>query len=252
MRIPRVIPCLLMRNRGLVKTVRFGAHTYIGDPINAVRIYNEMEADELMLLDIDASIMGREVDWETLQEVADEAFMPVCYGGGVRTVEQAERLFRIGVEKVSLSTAAVMDPSILRHLADRFGSQSVVATLDVRHTPQGPIVMTHGGTRSSGLHLADALKRAVDHGAGEIMVNSMDRDGTMQGYDLPLLRSVSDSMNLPVIACGGCGSLDHMREAAELTGVTGLAAGSLFVFWGRLKGILINYPRRQTLKHTFQ
>ena len=252
MQTPRVIPCLLLRKRGLVKTLHFRQDTYIGDPINAVRIYNEMEADELILLDIDASRLGSEIDWATLQEVADEAFMPVCYGGGISNIKQAEKLFRIGVEKVSLSTAAVMNPFILRQLADQFGSQSIVATLDVRHTGQGPMVMTHGGTRSSGLHLADALQRAVEHGAGEIMVNNMDRDGTMQGYDLPMLRSVTESMNLPVIACGGCGSLNHMREAAVHTGVTGLAAGSLFVYWGRLKGILINYPKRQTLKHTFQ
>lgn len=251
MRLPRVIPCLLMREKGLVKTVRFGQHTYIGDPINAVRIYNEMEADELILLDIDASRLGRGIDWETIHEVADEAFMPVCYGGGISTLQQAERLFRIGIEKVSLSTAASLNPALVRQLADNFGSQSVVVTLDVRQAPQGPMVMSHGGVRQTGLTLFDAVLQAFDHGAGEIMVNNIDRDGTMQGYDIPMLRSVTENVSLPVIACGGCGSLEHMREAAVQTGVSGLAAGSLFVYWGRLKGILINYPRRQTLKATF-
>jgi imidazole glycerol-phosphate synthase subunit HisF len=240
-----------MREKGLVKTVRFANDTYIGDPINAVRIYNEMEADELIFLDIDASRLGRGIDWDTLQEVANEAFMPVCYGGGVNAMAQAEKLFRIGMEKVSLSTAAALDPALVRQLADNFGSQSVVVTVDVLRTSKGLTVMTHGGTRSAGLTLTDAVQQAVDHGAGEILVNSIDRDGTMLGYDIPMLRAVTDLVRVPVIACGGCGSLGHMREAAEVTGVTGLAAGSLFVYWGRLKGILINYPKRQTLKQTF-
>lgn len=252
MQIPRVIPCLLLRNRGLVKTVQFRKETYIGDPINAVRIYNEMEADELILLDIDASRLSSDLDWETLQEVANEAFMPVCYGGGIRTLEQAEKLFRIGVEKVSLSTASMNNPEIIRQLADQYGSQSVVATIDVLQTAKGPMVMTHGGTCPTGLKVEEAIQRAADNGAGEIMVNSIDRDGTMKGYDLQLLKMVTNTINLPVIACGGCGSLNHMREAAEQTGVTGLAAGSLFVYWGRIKGILINYPRRQNLKDIFK
>jgi cyclase len=251
MHIPRVIPCLLLQDKGLVKTVRFGSPTYIGDPINAVKIYNEMEADELIFLDIEASRKGKDIDWETVQEIANEAFMPVCYGGGISTLAQAERLFRIGIEKVSLSTSAMERPELIRELADRFGSQSVVVTLDVRLRGGAYTVRTHAGTRPSAMGLLEAAARAVDLGAGELLVNSIDRDGTMQGYDLALLRSVTDSVRVPVIACGGCGNLEHMREAAAQTGVTGLAAGSLFVYWGRLKGILINYPKRQTLKQTF-
>lgn len=251
MNLPRVIPCLLMRDRGLVKTVQFGKHTYIGDPVNAVRIYNEMEADELILLDIDASRLGSGIDWETIQDVANEAFMPVCYGGGITSVKHAERLFRTGVEKVSLSTAAAQNPSIIRSLADTFGSQSIVVTLDIKYTTNGPVVMTHGGTRMSATTFQDSIQQVVDNGAGEIMVNSIDRDGTMNGYDLITLRIVTNNVRVPVIACGGCGSLSHMQNAVNQTGVTGLAAGSMFVYWGRLKGILINYPKRETLKRIF-
>jgi cyclase len=251
MNLIRVIPCLLLRNKGLVKSVKFSNHTYIGDPVNAVRIYNEMEADELILLDIDASRLSKSIDWEIIKDVADEAFMPVCYGGGIRSIDDAEKLFRIGIEKVSISTLASTNPSVLRKLSDTFGSQSVVVTLDVKNSLSGPVVMTHGGTRKSKISFFDSLQIAVDNGAGEIMVNHIDRDGMMNGYDNILLRSVTQFVNLPVIACGGCGTLHHMKDTIMQTGVTGLAAGSMFVYWGRLKGILINYPTRDTLKQIF-
>lgn len=252
MQLPRVIPCLLLQHKGLVKTVRFNSPRYIGDPINAVKIYNEMEADELIFLDILASRTGSGIDWETVEEIANEAFMPVCYGGGITTVAQAERLFRIGIEKVSLSTAAAIQPQLISDIATRFGSQSVVVTLDVKRFGNDLMIVTHSGTRPTGRKLSAALDVAIAQGAGEIMVNSVDRDGTMEGYDIELISQATQAVKVPVIACGGCGSIDDLRVAATEGGASAVAAGSIFVYWGRLNGILINYPRRSTLKQIFQ
>ena len=242
---PRIIPCLLVKNGGLVKTVRFAAPKYVGDPINAVRIFNEKEVDELIVLDIDATAQGREPDYALIRKLAAECRMPLCYGGGVKTLAQAERIIGMGVEKVALSAAAVADPGLVSGLADVIGSQSVVVVLDVRRDKGGAEeVWTHNGTRRTGKLAADLAKLMADGGAGEIVVNSIDNDGVMKGYDLELVASVRAAIRVPLTVLGGAGSLDDVRNLVQRFGLLGAAAGSLFVFKGVYRAVLINYPSR--------
>lgn len=246
---PRVIPCLLLKNRGLVKTVRFADPFYLGDPINTVRIFNEKEVDEIVILDITATAQGRGPDFERIKDIVDEAFMPVCYGGGVTGLDQMEQLFSIGIEKVSLSTAAVLDRSLITEAAKRFGNQAIVATLDVKKTmfKKTKIVHIINGRRSTGLSAVELAKELEGSGAGELLINDIDRDGTMSGYDIDLLRSVTRSVNIPVIGLGGAGTMDDLRKAIVEGGCSAAGAGSLFVYYGRKKGVLINYPNREVL-----
>jgi imidazole glycerol-phosphate synthase subunit HisF len=242
---PRIIPCLLVKDGGLVKTVRFGSPKYVGDPINAVRIFNEKEVDELVVLDIDASARGREPDYVMIRNLAAECRMPLCYGGGVKTLEQAERIIGMGVEKVSLSSAAIEDPGLVARMADVVGGQSVVVVLDVRRNKRGAAeVWTHNGTRSAGKLAVDLAKTMADRGAGEIVVNSIDNDGVMKGYDLDLVAAVRGAVGVPVTVLGGAGSLEHVAELIRRFGLVGAAAGSLFVFKGVYRAVLINYPSR--------
>lgn len=240
----RVIPCLLLRGQGLVKTRRFADPTYIGDPVNAIRIFSEKEVDELVILDIEASRFGREPDYELIAEMAGEAFMPVAYGGGVRTLEQVRRLIRSGIEKVVINSAAADSMQLYREAADVFGSQAVVAGVDVRKPMfGGHKVAVKSGTVELKVRLDEHIQRLVAAGAGEIFLNSIDRDGMMQGYDLDLIRSVTSSVNVPVVACGGAGSLTHMAEAIHKAGASAVSAGSLFVFHGKHRAVLISYPK---------
>jgi cyclase len=239
----RVMPCLLLRGRGLVKTRRFKDPVYIGDPVNAVRIFSEKEVDELVLLDIDASREQREPDYELIAEIAGECFMPVAYGGGVRSLEQVRRLIRSGVEKVVVNSAACESTAVLREAADVFGSQAVVAAVDVRKPLFGGWrVIARSGTVDTGLALETHVQSLVKAGVGELMINNIDRDGMMTGFDLELIRRVTSQVNVPVIACGGAGSVQHLREAVQQGGASAVAAGSLFVFHGRHRAVLINYP----------
>lgn len=241
---PRVIPCLLLRGNGLVKTRKFRDPVYVGDPVNAVRIFSEKEADEIVILDIDASREGREPNYELIAEIAGEAFMPVAYGGGVRTLEQMRRLIRSGVEKVVVNSAAVESPSVLSEGAAVFGSQAIVGGVDVKRTLLGGYrVVTKSGTVEARISLDEHLARLVAAGAGEIFLNSVDRDGTMSGYDLALIRQVSTRVAVPVVACGGAGTLEHLSQAIREGGASGVAAGSLFVFHGKHRAVLINYPK---------
>jgi cyclase len=247
MPLPRIIPCLLLRNGGLVKTVRFAEPKYVGDPINAVKIFNDKQADELALLDIAASREGRGPDFRLLQDVADEAFMPLAYGGGLRSLDEIRRLFQIGFEKAVLNSAPSSDPTLLRAAADRFGSQSVVYSIDVR----GNGVFTHGGTKADGRDPVEAARWGEAQGAGEILLNSIDRDGTREGYDLDLVRRVSAAVRVPVVAVGGAGRLEHLVEAIRSGGASAAGAGSLFVFHGRHRAVLISYPGRAALQEAF-
>lgn len=245
----RVIPVLLLKERGLVKTVKFKEPRYVGDPINAVKIFNEKEVDELVVLDITATTEKRPPSFEWLGEIATEAFMPMCYGGGIRSVEDAQRLFSAGYEKVAINTAAVEDPDLIARLADRFGSQSIVASIDAKRSWLGRYqVQTRSGTKAAGSEPAELARTLVSMGAGEILVNSIDRDGTMQGCDLELIRSISSTVSIPVIACGGVGSLDHIKEAVTEGGASAVAAGSFFVFHGKHRAVLISYPTRRELE----
>lgn len=243
---PRIIPCLLVQNKGLVKTVRFGNPKYVGDPINAVRIFNEKEVDELIVLDIDATVNKVEPDYVMIRNLAAECRMPLCYGGGVRTVEQAVRIIKMGVEKVAISSGAIEDPSLVSRLAAHVGSQSVVVVMDVRKNPQTGTyeVWTQNGTVNTHKNPIEFARELESLGVGEITTNSIDRDGVMQGYDIELMRQIREAVTVPLTALGGAGSLHDLELLVKELGILGAAAGSLFVFKGVYKAVLINYPSR--------
>ena len=242
---PRIIPCLLIHNGGLVKTTRFTDPKYVGDPLNAVRIFNEKEVDELVVLDLDATPHNREPDYALIRSLAAECRMPLCYGGGVRTVEQIDRIVSLGVEKVAMSAAVAVDPALVARAAAAVGGQSIVAVLDVKRTPKGTYdCVTHRGTRSTGRDPVRFARELEQQGCGEIVLNAVDRDGVMQGYDLELVASVRDAVNVPITVLGGAGSLQHLTGLFERFGILGAAAGSLFVFKGIYRAVLINYPNR--------
>lgn len=246
--LPRVIPALLLRGEGLVKTVRFRDAKYVGDPINAVRLFNDLEVDELIFLDIDATAKGREPAYDHIAEIASEAFMPICYGGGVNHFDQAARLFKSGVEKIALTTALVEKPELVRQIADTFGEQSVVAGIDVRKDWLGrQRAMIRAGGRKSSYDPVTLARRAAELGAGEIMLTSIDREGGYQGYDLELVRAVSSAVPVPVIAHGGAGDLVHLRQAVD-AGASAVAAGSLFIYKGPHRAVLVNYPKQARLR----
>jgi imidazole glycerol-phosphate synthase subunit HisF len=241
---PRLIPCLLVQNQGLVKTRRFAEPKYVGDPINAVRIFNEKGVDELMVLDIDATAQRREPDYRMIANLASECRMPLSYGGGVSTPEQVLRVIGLGVEKVAFSAAAVSHPGLIGEAARRVGSQSIVVVIDVRKTGllRRHEVMTHNGSRRTGLDPADFVRQVTERGAGEIVINNVDRDGTMAGYDLELISSLRSKTTLPITVLGGAGSLADAVSLWKAEGIIGAAAGSLFVFKGKYRAVLINYP----------
>jgi cyclase len=243
---PRIIPCLLVHNKGLVKTVRFGDPKYVGDPVNAVRIFNEKEVDELIVLDIDATVKSAEPDYLMIRNLAAECRMPLCYGGGVRTVEQAVRIVKMGVEKVAISSRAVEDPALVSAMAVHLGSQSVVVVMDVRKDPRSGAyeIWTHNGTRNTHRNPVDFARELESLGVGEITINSIDRDGVMQGYDLELIRQIREAVTVPITALGGAGSLRDLELLVKEFGILGVGAASLFVFKGIYKAVLINYPSR--------
>lgn len=241
---PRVIPCLLVHAGGLVKTVGFKAPKYVGDPINAVKIFNEKEADELVVLDIDATVNGAEPDYRMIANLAAECRMPLCYGGGVRSAAQAKKIIGLGVEKVALSAAAINDPNLIAQIADEIGRQSVVVVLDVkkRMLSKEYDVFTHNGKKNTKRSVIEVATQAEALGAGEIVINSIDNDGQMKGYDLALAKKIRDAVNIPITFLGGAGSLDDIGALIRTCGVVGASAGSLFVFKGVYKAVLINYP----------
>jgi cyclase len=243
---PRLIPCLLVHNGGLVKTVNFANPKYVGDPINAVRIYNEKEVDELVVLDIDATVKGAEPDYQLISHLASESRMPLCYGGGVRTVAQIDKIISLGVEKVAVSSAAVENPKLISDAASRVGSQSVVVVIDVKKSGllRRQEVVTHNGSRRTGLNPVEFARQMAEFGAGEIVINSVDRDGEMKGYDLDLIEQVRQAVHLPLTVLGGAGSLEDLKELISRYGIIGAAAGSLFVFKGKYRAVLINYPNQ--------
>lgn len=248
----RVIPVLTVDERRLVKTVQFRKPRYLGDPLNAVRIYNEKEVDELVLLDITATRAGREPNFGFIGDVASECFMPMAYGGGIRTPEQAARVFALGVEKVVVNTVAVERPGIITEIARVYGAQAVVAAIDVRRRLfGGSECATRSGSKGTGRAPADLARALEDAGAGEILLTSIPNDGQMQGYDLPLIRSVVAAVSVPVIACGGAGSATDLRRAVVEGGASAAAAGSLFVYQGRHRAVLVNFPSEDVRERLF-
>lgn len=247
-----MIPALLLRDGGLVKTQQFGKAKYVGDPINAIRIFNDKEVDELVVLDIDASRMQRQPDYDLIAEFAAECFMPLGYGGGVRTVEQARQLFSLGVEKVVLQTAALENPALITELASRFGSQSIVVSVDVkRDWLNRPRLWSSSGRCKLSANWLAALREFASAGAGEVILNAVDRDGMQSGYDLELIKIASASVDIPLIALGGAGSMQHLLEAVQV-GASAVAAGSLFVLQGPHRAVLISYPGYSALETLFR
>lgn len=242
---PRIIPFLLVQDKGLVKTVAFSDPKYIGDPINAVKIFNEKEADELVVLDIDATVRGVDPDYRMIENLAAESRMPLCYGGGVKTAQQAKTIIGLGVEKVAISSAAVSNPQLISQVAEEVGSQSIVVVMDVKRLLGGRYeVWTHNGRVNTGRSPADLAAEAERLGAGEIVVNSIDNDGCMKGYDTAAARQVREATSIPMTVLGGAGSLKDIGDLIANFGVVGAAAGSLFVFKGVYRAVLINYPPR--------
>ncbi len=245
----RVIPCLLLRGRGLVKTRQCKDAVYIGDPVNSVRIFSEKEVDELIVLDIDASRRGQEPNYQLISDIAGECFMPMAYGGGIRTLNQVRRIVRSGVEKVVINSAAVQSMGVIAESAAVFGSQAIVAGVDVKRDHTGEYrVVSRSATVEAKWDLYEYVEQLVAAGAGEIFLNCVDRDGMMSGYDLGLIRSVASRVSVPVVASGGAGTVEHLAEAVRDAGASAVSAGSMFVFYGRHRAVLINYPRESLFR----
>jgi imidazole glycerol-phosphate synthase subunit HisF len=244
---PRITPCLLVHKGGLVKTVGFKAPKYVGDPINAVKIFNEKESDELIVLDIDASVNASEPDYQMIQNLAAECRMPLCYGGGVKTAEQASRIVGLGVEKVAVSSAAVANPQLVSEISEQIGRQSIVVVIDIHRKMfgRGYEVMTHNGKKSAKRDPFAFAAEMAALGAGEIVLNSIDNDGQMQGYDLEAAVALRAAVNIPITVLGGAGSLADMKTLFDQCGVVGASAGSFFVFKGPYRAVLITYPSAQ-------
>ena len=245
----RIIPCLLMHDGGLVKTRQFKDAKYVGDPLNAVKIFNEKEVDELMFLDIDASALGRVPNFALLKNLAVESRMPLCYGGGITNATQAAQIITMGFEKVSISASALKRPPLIREMAEAVGGQSVVVTLDVRKNKlfSGYTVYTRNGLDKQKVNLLEFCQQAVELGAGEIVINAIDKDGEMSGYDLELAKNIRETVTSPMSILGGAGTTDHMQELIDSVGVVGAAAGSMFVFKGPYRAVLISYARPSRL-----
>jgi cyclase len=243
MLLPRVIPCLLLRDGGLVKTVRFKDAKYVGDPINAIKIFNDKRVDELIVLDITANRARREPNYALIDEIASECFMPLCYGGAVTSVAQAKRIVNLGVEKVAVNNAALARPELIGELASQLGAQSVVACLDVKKSWTGAYRVYDSAKQK--VTDKDPFEHAallVRMGAGEVLINNVDRDGTQQGYDHDLVRRFTAKLRVPLIACGGAWTKDDLRTVVKDSGASAAAAGSMFVFEGPHRAVLISYP----------
>jgi len=240
---PRVIPVLLLKDSGLVKSIRFADHRYIGDPINAVRLFNDLRADELVILDTDATREERVISADLVRNVGEEANMPFAVGGGIRDLEHIRELIKAGAERVVICSYATQQPEFIRQASDSFGASAIVVCMDVKRDRAGnELVWARGGLSPTGYTPEVFAKLMEEQGTGEIIVQSMERDGTMEGYDLDLIKRVTDAVDIPVMALGGAGTLDDLRQAYRHGHATGLAAGSMFVFHGRKRGVLINYP----------
>jgi len=247
-----VIPALLLRNGGLVKTTRFKNPKYVGDPINAIRIFNDKEVDELMVLDIDASKNSKEPNYDLLEQIAGECFMPLAYGGGVKTLAHARHLFSLGIEKLCIQTAAFENSSFITQLSNEFGSQSIVVSIDIKTNWRGrPYVYKSSASKGLSMNWLEYIAQMVEVGAGEILLNSVDKDGTLSGPDLQLIRSASKQISVPLIALGGISSLTDIRNCVD-AGANAVAAGAFFVYHGPHRAVLITYPKYQDLEQLFQ
>lgn len=251
----RIIPCLLVHKKGLVKTVGFKDAKYVGDPINAVKIFNEKEVDELIVLDIDATVENRPPNYEMIKNLATECRMPFCYGGGITTVEQSKKIIELGAEKIAISSAAVNNPIIIKQIGEAIGVQSVVVIIDIKKRSKllggGYDIYTNNGKIKAKVKLNEFIDILNKIGVGEIVVNSIDNDGTMNGYDDALVSLFREKTNFPMTVLGGAGNLDDIKLLISKYKIIGAAAGSLFVFKGKYKAVLINYPNREEKSRLF-
>lgn len=245
----RVMPCLLLKNNKLVKTVQFKNPNYVGDPVNAIKIYNEKEVDELIFLDITASVEGMPPSFQMIKKISNECFMPLTYGGGVRSLEDMRTIFGLGVEKIAINTHAFEDLSFITKAAEIFGNQSIVVSIDVkRKTIGGCEVFVKGGKVGTKTDPVTMARNAEAAGAGEILLTSIDRDGMMEGYDLELISMVAKEISIPLIVCGGAGKVSDFTAAVK-AGASAVAAGSMVVYQGKNRGVLINYPSQAELRN---
>jgi cyclase len=246
---PRIVPCLLIQGEGLVKTVNFSNPRYIGDPLNAIRIFNEKKADEIIILDIEASKLNKSPNFQLIEKFSLDCRMPICYGGGIKTLPDALRIIEMGVEKIAINSAAYKSPDLINSLAREVGTQSVVASIDVNYIDGKYYLFGNGGQIESGIGLMDHVARVVDLGAGELLINSVHKDGLMNGYDLELSAKIRRELNCPITFLGGAGSLRDVEDLLHVCGVIGVAAGSLFLYKGEYKAVLINYPSQEDKKN---
>jgi imidazole glycerol-phosphate synthase subunit HisF len=250
---PRIIPCLLLDGERLVKTTGFNAPSYVGDPINALKIFNEKEVDEVIVLDISASKKGSKPNFDYIHKLAEECFMPMCYGGGISSMDDAEKLISYGVEKIAINQSALKNLELLTLIAQRYGSQSVLGVMDVKKCWfRGVRVWNHVTRKHATYTPAMWALKMTEAGAGEILLNYVDRDGTQQGFDIELIQSVSRVVDVPVVACGGASSIENCKSAIVKGGAAAAAAGALFVYKGPHRAVLINYPDSHTLKSLFK
>jgi cyclase len=249
--VPRVIPCLLIENQRLVKTIKFRDPKYVGDPLNAVRIFNDKQADELVFLDIGARKTGHGPDFDLIEKIAQQCFMPFAYGGGIQTLDHIRRILSSGVEKVVINSAALKNPELIRDAAEQFGSQSVVVSVDVKRSLLGSWRVFDGAqNKNTSMIPLDYVKSIVAMGAGEVFMNDVDRDGTRIGYDLELISTLSSGIDVPLVASGGAGNLVDLKLAID-SGAAAAAAGSLFVLYGKHRAVLITYPQGEDLRQIF-
>jgi cyclase len=249
---PRIIPVLLLTNGGLVKSENFKNYNYIGDPINAVKIFNDLKADELVFLDVEATVNNRLIDSQLVTSIGEEANMPFAVGGGISTIEDIQKVIHAGAEKVVICSAAVENPDFIRKAAETFGSSTICVCMDVKKKfLKGTRVYSHGGTKASSYTPIEFAKLMQENGAGELIVQSIENDGAMKGYDLELIKSISEVVTIPVIALGGAATMKDVKSAHENGFVSGAAAGSMFVYKGTMKGVLINYPEKEEVKRAF-
>ena len=241
---PRIIPNLLIHNKGLVKTINFKDPKYVGDPINAVKIFNEKSVDELIVTDIDATVKNIDPDYSMIEKLAMECRMPLCYGGGINNANQAKQIFSLGVEKIAISSSAINNPKLITELSDSVGSQSVVIVMDIKKKFLGKDyeLVTHNGTKKTGINPLKFVEEIKELGVGEIVINSIDRDGTMKGYDYQLIEKIRNITTLPMTILGGAGSLEDIGNLINKYKIIGAGAGSIFVFKGKYRAVLINYP----------
>lgn len=251
---PRIIPNLLIHKNGLVKTVNFTNPKYVGDPLNAVKIFNEKSVDELIITDIDVTFNQSEPNYGLIEKLANESRMPLCYGGGIKNISQAKKIFSLGVEKVAISSSVIENPNIVTDLAQSVGSQSVVVVLDIKkkYFSNSYELFTHNGTKKTGINPLKFIEKIKNKGVGELVINSIDRDGTMKGYDLKIIDQVRKITTLPLTVLGGAGSLEDIGNLIKKYTIIGAGAGSIFVFKGKYKAVLINYPNDQEKKRLIE